>query len=151
MHNVSLGAFGNGDDVVSVLHRLVNLAVVAGALRGQDAGVEEESQVVDGDDRFAVTAKRWDEIGAMQHIQTPQRNLQGQRPLLQTVMAGCPERHSLEIRLVNDGLLVLAALQQDKLVFLVHLGQCLDQAQDVLPNPRLPVVDQSGVNTDAHL
>ncbi len=66
-------------------------------------------------------------------------------------MAGRPERRSSEIRLVNDGLLVLATLQQDELVFLVHLGQGLSQAQDVLPNPRLPVVDQSGVNTDAHL
>ncbi len=70
MDDVSPGAFGNGDDVVRVPHRLVNLAIVAGALFGQDIGVEEESQVVDGDDRLAVAAERRDKIGAMQHIQT---------------------------------------------------------------------------------
>ncbi len=68
---------GDGDNVIGIMHRLIDLSVVAGALGGKEVGVQEEGQVMDSDDRFAVTTERGDEVRAMEDIEAQGADLQG--------------------------------------------------------------------------
>ena len=50
-HYVIARALGNRNDVIRAMNCLIDLAIVAGGLRRQELGVEEEGQIMDGDDR----------------------------------------------------------------------------------------------------
>lgn len=63
--DVATGAVGDGDDVIGAFDRVFDLTVVAGAGFGQEVRIVHESQVVNGDDRFAAA---WLPLGRMKSV-----------------------------------------------------------------------------------
>ena len=100
LNGVALGAFGDSDDMVGPTHSLIDMAVVACALLGQKVRIEQECQVMNGDDRSTAWAMRRNKVGTVKHVQTQAHQLDVQRIAFQPVMAGRPERDTSEVGLL---------------------------------------------------
>lgn len=105
---------------------------------------------MDGDDRFAAWAVGRDKVGTVQNVQAEAHQLDVQRVAFKTVMAGRPQGDPAEVGLLQNGGVVLAALQEDVFICPVYPRQAVDQVKDVLADAGLAVEHQPGVDSNAH-
>ena len=150
-HQVVLGALRHGDDLIGAAHRAINLAVVARGFLGQEMRVDQEGQVVNGDHRTAARMKRRDEIRAVEDVGFQAVHHQGQKVLLQPVMARDTALGNGDIVCGDCGRGVAGVLQQGETVCGVGRGEGTGQTQGVLTDAGAGVVNQSRVNGDMHV
>jgi hypothetical protein len=131
-------------------HRLIDLAIISSALRGEEVRIEEEGQVVNGYYRFVVSTEGGNEVGTMEEVQPQRGDLQRQGPLFPTVVAGGPKGMVEKVGPFHDLILVLTALEEEKLLLIRYLGQPPNQVDDILPDAGEAVVDQTGIYAYAH-
>jgi len=136
--------------MVGALHRLVDLAVVASTVLGQEVRVEKEGQVVDGDDGLEMAVEGGDEIRAVKQIKPQRRKLKAQPPLLEAVMTGGPEVDSFEMVVVGDGQRIPPIAEDEEFILLINLCQALDKAQGILADAGVSVIYQAGVYPNVH-
>src|SRR5690606_15491489 len=100
LDRVAFGGIRYGDDVVGPAHRLVDVPVVTGAFLGQKMRVEQEGQIVDGDDRLAAWPVGRNEIWTVKQIKPQPHQFYVHRQPLETMVTGCPQRNSPKVRLL---------------------------------------------------
>ena len=138
------------EDVIRLLYRRLNLAVVVAAAFGRQVlRVVQKRQVVNGDNVAVRAPARRDEIGGMQHIQPEAGQFDRERRSLEAVVTGRPQR-----RAAHSGrggrLLRLAAAEGYEVVPGIEIGQRAQKLRDIRADAARSVGEESSVKSDTH-
>jgi len=149
-HQVVLGAVRDGDDVIRLPHRTVDLAVVPGAILGHKVRVDQESQVVDRDDAAAAMSQGRNEIGTVKYVCIEPAHNPRHQELFQPVMTRDARIGHIDIGSTDEMVGLAAILEQSKVFLRVSIGQRLRQPERILPDAGTGIIDQPCVDSYMH-
>jgi len=149
IHQVVFRRLRIGRDRVGLPHCPAYLAVViAAALRREEFRVQQERQIVHGDDRAPAAPQRRDEVGRVQEVEAVRRGFDGECEGFEAVVRGGPAVYATGAR--GEGLRVSPAVKVDVLVLGAKRGQIGGEMPDVFRDAAAGVIGEPNVETETH-